>query len=328
VGYVGTKGTRLFQAVNLNPPQDVNALGFLARANVPGGGFTSNYFTTEDDEFVQTPGPTCDVEDDFEDCTIAAELRTPILGFDEDEGVNTITSTANSTYHALQASLRQRYARGLSYTVNYTWSKSMDIFSDEGLFQAEHNQQRLDLNHAVSDFDQTHRLIFSFTWDLPWRGNRLIEGWSLSGIGTAQSGRPFSIIDDADFSGFLFASTAPRPNIADGATYDDLKTPGSASERVGNYINADVLESSGAQLGNLGRNILRAPTQKRLDISLMKQTRLSERVGLDFRVEAYNVTNTANFRAPRNILSEDDFGEIVRSQGGPRVLQFGLKLRF
>jgi hypothetical protein len=327
-GYVGAKGTGLFQAVNRNAPLDVNASGFLARPNVPGGGFGSNYFTTEDDEFVPTPGSTCDVFDDFEDCTIVAELRTPILGFDEDEGVNMISSDANSNYHSLQASLQQRYSRGLSYKIGYTWSKSIDLFSDEGQFQSQHDQRRLFLNRAVSDFDQTHRLIFSFTWDLPRSQNLLLDGWALSGIGTFQSGRPFSIIDDADFSGFLFASAAPRPNIVAGATHDDLETSGSFSDRVSGYINEDVLESSGAQFGNLGRNIMRAPTQRRLDLALMKQTGLSERVSLDFRLEGYNITNTANFRAPQSTLSEDDFGEIVRGLGGPRVFQLGLKLRF
>jgi hypothetical protein len=224
--------------------------------------------------------------------------------------------------------LSQRCTCGLSYKINYTWSKSIDYFSDEGLYQAQHDQSRIFLNRAVSDFDRPHRLIFSFTYDLPFRGNAFAEGWSFSGIGTFQSGRPFSITDDADFSGFLFASTEPRPNIVDGATYEDLETSGSASERVGNYINGDLIESSGAHFGNLGRNILRAPAQRRLDISLTKSTRLSERVALDFRLEGYNITNTPNFRAPQANIDEDDFGEILDSLGGPRVLQLGLKLRF
>ncbi|MEX2303875.1 MAG: TonB-dependent receptor [Bryobacterales bacterium] len=260
LGYVGTKGTRLFQRLNKNVPVDVNAVGFLERPGVPGGGFTSNYFDIVDDEFVPVPEPPCDVFDDYEDCTILPEVRGPILGFDEDEGLNMVTSDSNSTYHALQASLSQRYTAGLSYKINYTWSKVIDYFSDEGLYQAQHDQSRVFLNRAAADFDRTHRLVFSFTYDLPFRGNAFAEGWSLSGIGTLQTGRPFSITDSADFSGFLSASTEPRPNIVSGATYEDLETSGSASQRVGNYINRDLIESSGAHFGNLGRNILRAPS--------------------------------------------------------------------
>lgn len=327
IGYVGSKGTYLFQAVNRNAPIDVNAAGFLARPGVPGGGFTSNYFEVDDDTFVPTPEPTCDVFDDFEECTTTAELRVPILGFDEDEGLNSITSDSNSNYHALQASLQQRTSHGLSYRVAYTWSKSIDYFSDEGLYQASNDQSRLYLNRAVSDFDQPHRLVFSFTYDLPFRGNRLAQGWSLSGIGAFQSGRPFSIVDSADFSGFLFASTAPRPNFT-GSTYDELETSGSASERVDEYFRTDLIESSGPYYGNMGRNIMRAPMQRRLDVSLMKSTRLTETTSLDFRLEAYNVTNTPSFQAPESNKDEDNFGEIIRGLGGPRVLQVGLKLRF
>ena len=61
---------------------------------------------------------------------------------------------------------------------------------------------------VVSDFDRAHRLIF-ISYDLPFRGNAFVNGWSFSGIGTFQSGRPFTISDSPDFSGFLFASTAP-----------------------------------------------------------------------------------------------------------------------
>ena len=112
VGYVGTNGTRLFQRVDRDIPVDVNAVGFLPRPGVPGGGFRSNYFEVDDDEFIPTPTPECDVFDDYLDCTIAPEVSSPILGFDEDEGLNVVTSDSNSSYHALQASFRQRYTRG------------------------------------------------------------------------------------------------------------------------------------------------------------------------------------------------------------------------
>lgn len=68
--------------------------------------------------------------------------------------------------------------------------------------------------------------------------------------------------------------------------------------------------------------------QRRLDLSLTKSTRISERLALDFRVEGYNITNTTNFRAPQANIDEGDFGEILSSLGGPRVFQLGLKLRF
>lgn len=328
VGYVGAKGTKLLQQINANAPQDVDALGgYLARAGVPGGGFTTNYFNIVNDTFVPSKTAPCDVFDDPGDCMIAEELRVPILGFDEDEGLNSLYSNGNSIYHSLQARFQKRYSKGFTYNANYTWSKSMDTYSDEGTFQVEQDQKRNFLNRAVSDFDRTHRLVFNWTWDLPFRGNRLVSGWALSGIGTFQSGRPFSIVD-GDYSGFLYASPSPRPNIVAGKTYADLVTAGALGSRIAQYLNASAVASSGAQFGNLGRNVVREPAQKRFDLSVSKRTQLTERTSLEFRGEFYNLTNTANFRKPERDLSDGDFGEITKSRGGPRVVQLGLKLRF
>ena len=230
LGYVGTKGTKLLTAINANQPLDIDTIGFLPRPGVPGGGFIGNYYTIVNDQFVnlRTPPSGCDLTDDPGECTISAELRGALLGLDEDEGANTLFSNANSIYHSLQTGLTKRYSRGVLANVNYTFSRSLDTYSDEGKYQVEHDQTRPYLNRALSDFHRKHRLIMSWTWDLPFRGNRFADGWQISGVGTFQSGRPFSIID-GDFSGFLFASQNPRPNLAPGATHEDLVTEGSVT---------------------------------------------------------------------------------------------------
>jgi hypothetical protein len=170
-------------------------------------------------------------------------------------------------------------------------------------------------------------LIMSWTWDLPFKGNRLTEGWQLSGIGTLQSGRPFTVIDE-DFSASIFASTGPRPNLAPGATHEDQTTEGPVTSRIDAYLNRDAFQSSGPGFGNLGRNTVIGPSQRRLDVSLSKVTRLRSDTSLEFRVEAYNVTNTPSFRNPDSNLSSGGFGEITRTRGGPRVVQLGVKLKF
>ena len=95
VGYVGSKGSKLLQLANQNQPQDVDALGFLPRPGVPGGGFFGNYYEVEDDEFVNLPTPAegCDLLDDPGECVIPGELRGALLGLDEDEGANSLLST-------------------------------------------------------------------------------------------------------------------------------------------------------------------------------------------------------------------------------------------
>jgi carboxypeptidase family protein len=330
IGYVGSKGTKLLQIINQNQALDLSRVGFLPRDGVPGGGFTGNYFAIDDDDnFVnlKTPPPGCDLLDDPDECVIPAELRGPALGFDEDEGANTVYSNANSIYHSLQTSLQKRFSSGYMFNINYTFSRSIDTFSDEGLFQVEHDQTRPELNRGLSDFHRKHRLILSWTWDLPFKGNRFVEGWQISGIGTFQSGRPFTITDD-DFSGILFASSSPRPDLAPGATLKDQTTSGSVTSRIDGYLNPDAFQSSGAAFGALGRNTVIGPGQRRVDISVAKLTRLKEGVSLEFRAETYNVSNTPTFRNPASDLSGGDFGEITQTRGGPRVIQIGLKLRF
>ena len=332
VGYVGTKGTKLLQIANINQAIDVDQVGFLPRPgpDVPGGGLTTNYFDIVDDMFIPAATPPCDVsfpQGDPGDCVITSEARLPLLGFDEDEGVNAAFSNGNSIYDSLQVSLEKRFSQDYMFNVNYTFSKSIDTLSDEGKYQIEHDQTRPFLNRGLSDFDRKHRLIMSWVWDLPFKGNRFLEGWSLSGIGTFQSGRPFSIVDD-DFSSFLFDSRNQRPNIAPGSTHEDLTTKGSVTSRIDNYLNPDAIQSAGASFGNLGRNTVRGPDQRRVDLSLSKLTKISERTSLKFRAEFFNAFNTVTFRPPRRDLSEGGFGEITRTRGGPRVIQFGLKLRF
>jgi hypothetical protein len=331
IGYTGTKGTKLLQIINANPPLDIDAIGgFLPRVGVPGGGFTGNYYTSTGSVFtnLKTPPATCNLLTSPSSCTIATELRARLLGFDEDEGVNELYSNSNSIYNALQTSLQKRFSKGYMFKANYTFSRSIDIFSDEGKYQAEHDQSRPYLNRGLSDFHRKHRLITSGTWDLPLRSSsRWLKGWSLSGIGTLQSGRPFSITDSTS-SAFLFASTNPRPNLALGATHEDLVTKGSVTSRISNYLNRSAIVPSGAQFGNLGRNVVMGPDQRRVDLVASKVTKLAERKSLELRIEAFNAFNTVTFRNPDRNYTNASFGEITRTRGGPRVIQLGLKLKF
>ncbi len=329
-GYAGTKGTKLLQILNANQAFDIDAIGgFLARPGVPGGGFTGNYYSVVGGQFVnlKTPPATCNLITNPSACTIQTELRGRLLGFDEDEGANMLFSSGNSIYNSLQTSLQKRFSGGYMFKVNYTFSRSLDTFSDEGRYQIEHDQSRPFLNRALSDFHRQHRLIASGVWDLPFRGNRWIDGWTVSGIVTLQSGRPFTITDNTA-SGFLFSSQNSRPNLAPGATHEDLATNGSVTSRIDNYLNRSAIQSSGPGFGNLGRNVVIGPDQRRTDLAVSKLTKIRERTSLEFRTEFFNAFNTVTFRNPERNLSNASFGQITRTRGGPRVIQFGLKLRF
>jgi hypothetical protein len=331
LGYIGSKGSHLLQFINQNQAIDIDAIGgFQPRAGVPGGGFIGNYFHIVNGQFVntRTPPPGCDLFVNPSQCIIADELRGPLLGLDEDEGANTLYSNGKSWYNSLQTSLQRRFSAGYMFNVNYTFSRAIDHFSDEGLFQIENDQTRPENNKGLSDFHRKHRLVFSWAWDLPFKGNRFVEGWQIAGIGTLQSGRPFTITD-GQFSAVLVSTTNPRPNLAPGMSLEDQTTQGSVNSRLDNYLNRAAFQSSGTAFGNLGRNTVIGPDQRRLDMSVSKITRLTSGQSLEFRAEAYNVTNTPSFRNPgRDISNAATFGRITRTRGGPRVFQLGLKLRF
>jgi hypothetical protein len=333
-GYTGTKGTKLLSIYNINRAIDVDTVGFMPRPGpVPGGGLIGNYYgPSSGGVFVnlKTPPPTCNLLVNPSSCVVDPEVRSPLLGFDEDEGVNFLSSNTNSIYNSFQSSLQKRFSQGYMFKVNYTFSRAIDTFSDEGKFQVEHDDLNPKLNRGLSDFHRKHRLIFSGTWDLPFKGNRVVTGWSLSGIGTFQSGRPFSVRDTC-CSGFLFPNGEKRPSMAVGATHADLATQGSVTDRVDNYLNRNAFVASGPQFGNLGRNLLMGPDQRRIDLVVSKTTAIRESVSLELRGEFFNAFNTVTFREPDSAgknLNDASFAQITRTRGGPRVIQLGLKLRF
>jgi hypothetical protein len=101
------------------------------------------------------------------------------------------------------------------------------------------------------------------------------------------------------------------------------------SDPTEQFFNASALTSALGGFGNLGRNTLRGLYQKRFDFGFSKATMFTERVGLEFRWDVFNIFNNVNFALPANDLQDaSDFGSITNTVGGPRVMQFGLKLKF
>jgi hypothetical protein len=291
---------------------------------------------------------------------IGFEARGPILGFNVPEAL-LLQSSANSIYHAAQFGLTRRYSLGLQLNAFYTYSKSIDYqSSDPGStagggrpdvpnagFVVQGNQRDLRSNRAVSDFDRTHRFSASYVYDLPIGGNKFLKGWQASGFIQIQSGSPFTIF-------------SPEPEVGNISAYSGVRNGAGGLYRLGfgrpslcgaidqlrqqsediteGYFNTSVLCSAltaaggypnNFGFGNLGRNVLRGPYQKRIDFGLSKSTPITERVDLEFRWDVFNLFNNVNFANPASDLADStDFGGITNTVGGPRVMQFGLKLRF
>lgn len=281
------------------------------------------------------------------------EARVPILGFNVPEAL-ILRSNAYSNYHGGQFSLTKRLSEGLQFNVAYTFSKSIDIMSsDPGStagggkpdvpntgFIAQGDANNTANNRAVSDFDRTHRFSTNFVYEIPTFGsnNVFAKGWQFSGFFQVQSGTPFTV----------FAS---EPEIANASQLTDvirgaggLYRPGfgrpnincTAEEAISGFdknnlavINRSCFSSAFGGFGNLGRNTFRGPSQKRLDLSIVKNTRINERMSFELGFDLFNVFNMINFANPSSDLQDSvDFGVITNTVGGPRVGQFRAKFRF
>lgn len=280
------------------------------------------------------------------------EARVPVLGFNVPEAL-ILRSNGESTYNGAQFGLTQRLSRGLTFNASYTWSKSIDTSStDPGStagsgkpdvpntgFVVQGDLRNLDANRAVSDFDRSHRFSLSFVYDIPSFGStkKFFTGWQLSGFYQAQTGTPYSIFSPepevqtapqyADLvrgSGGLYRLGFGRPGLC--GTLDELRQQG--ADVTENAFNRQALCTSLGQNGSLGRNVLRAPSQSRLDFGLLKSTKLSENVIFELGWDVFNVFNKANFGSPDFELGSPDFGRITSTIGGPRVMQFRAKLKF
>jgi len=249
-------------------------------------------------------------------------------------------SNSNSNYNSLQATLNKRFSHGLQMLLSYTWSHSMDDYSgsdvsDIGVVPG--NMVNEQSNYATSDFDRRHRFVASYLYNLPDAyhgssafGKKALNSWSVSGIVTLQSGLPVSIFGRADF----FVAT--RADLAPGRTLESAIKSGNVADRLGNNNNPYFDTSAFTQpplftpdWGQLGRNIIRGPKQIDTDFSIMKSIPVTESQGVEFRAEFFNLFNNVNFANPVNIIyPSSNFGSIVTTTTGPRVVQFALKYTF
>ncbi len=262
----------------------------------------------------------------------------------------TIVATAHSTYHALQTSLSGTLLHGgPGLQVSYTWSKSIDDTSGvsggsgaSGAVSIPYSQNPFD-NHAEkgpSSFDVTHGFTMSLAQDLQFEKMELLAplsrkataGWELLSISTISSGSPFTVysgvqqtqagaggVDRPDEIGVPILSTARKVR-------EDYFGQGVA--------NSDYFSIPAGRFGTLGRNTFRGPAFYDFDFSLIKDTPVGSRSGggelfdVQFRSEFFNLFNIVNMGLPANTLRGSGFGEISKTAGTSRQLQFAIKLLF
>jgi hypothetical protein len=255
---------------------------------------------------------------------------------------------SNSSYNAFQASLEKRFSHGLQFTGAYTFGKSLDYAST---FESLVNPFNPRIGRSPSLFDARHRFVFSYYWELPvpkYQGfaGKLLNGWSLSGTTTAQTGFPIRITDQDDnelYTSFDF-ETSGQPNLVAPFKKLNPRGPGNLGFDPNSFspgcidpadVNNDQTfcsnDPGGVVLGTIGnapRTICCGPGIFQTDIGILKNTMLGERYRLQFRGEIYNIFNYAQFFQPDgNVTDGSDFGRVKRARD-PRLLQFALKLYF
>jgi hypothetical protein len=246
------------------------------------------------------------------------------------EDITILESRASSIYHSAQARYQQRLLSGLSTLVSYTLGKSLDdasgFFPSAGDPNFPQNSYDLRAERARSSFDVRQRLSASYVYDLPFRGNWLVRGWQTNGVWTFQSGRPFTValLPDIDNSNTgrtsLGFGANDRPNA--------VVSPELDNPTAGRWFNTSAFAMPArGTFGSAGRNIVEGPGFQSVNVSLVKNTPLSERTTLQLRAEAFNLLNRANYDQPDNFYGSPSFGAVL-SAGQPRRLQFGLRILF
>jgi len=237
--------------------------------------------------------------------------------------ITQVEGTGNSSYNALWLSGNARLDRGLQLNISYTWSKSIDYNSlTSPITITVQDSYNLRGDRGLSDFDARQRLTFYGIYELPFKQNRAVRGWQLAAIVQVQTGNPVNIItSNATVNG---VPNTLRPDVAG---------PVQIVGNVDRWFDTGVFAAV-PRFGNVGRNVLIGPGFSNVDFSLVKSTKLTEGVSLQFRTEAFDVFNHASYGQPGRIVGTPGFGRITNTRfptgdsGSSRQLQFALKVIF
>ncbi len=323
IGYVGNIGSHLPQTLN-----DINTpLPFVPGTDIPG--------TT-------TPASTRPL------ASVLPNLSS----------VSWLTSEGISNYNSLQTSLQRRFSKGLAFDANYTWAKAMSNnvgFSeegDQGAYEADPYDTHIDYGIAENDIQNRFALSanYEFQYGKEWHGLRkqALAGWELNTIVVWQSGKPISIINGGGSQGFV--NDQNTSGVGANTSYGDRAIPVNGP---GNDRPDQVAGSNGPKkltewfnpyaftpqplgtIGNAVRNTVFGPRFRHADVSLFKDFPLTERFTLQFRAEAFDVSNTPDYYIPNTNVGNQELGsssyDTVTNYDpnyNPREFQFALKLEF
>ncbi|HVF88764.1 MAG TPA: TonB-dependent receptor, partial [Blastocatellia bacterium] len=308
IGYAGSRGIHLLRSNDVNTPQPVV---------LPGGTSCSPNGP------VLPAGTLC----------FPAGAPRPNTKFST---IELKSSDGNSWYNAMILEVRKRWSSGFNFQSSYTFSRNIDttqastFFSDatNGTTTAFPEFPGFDYNKGLSDYHAKHNWVVNFSWEVPFAKNvegawgKLLDGWQLAGIAQMRSGNPLTVFVQRNRSRSLWSpSLGPgigfdRPSLAPGRTYEDAVLGGPDQ-----YFDPSAFElQPEGTLGNIGRGALIGPNLRTFDLSAKKKTRwarLGENTDIEFRIEAFNLFNRANFGNPGLLAFAGAPDQIVNGQRVP-----------
>jgi hypothetical protein len=323
VNYVGNKGTHLLNRINIGQP-------------------------------LPPPNPVlCDPSTSGDPTNVTnlcpASTRRPFSNITSSLGFLDSQWNGYSNYNAGNVKLERR-SSSVALVAVYTWAKSTDDKSAAAgvgatnAFAGHMNEHNPSLDHGLSDFDVNHRFVTSFVYQLPFgRGKKYgnsmnkaadlaLGGWQVTGITTFQKGFPFSVLANDKFG--LLTTFTQRANLVSGCN-----PTGGLHKSINEWFNTSCfVQPLAGQFGNTGRDIIRGPGINNWDFGIGKAFKFTERVAFQFRAEAFNVFNHAqygfdpytstNIGAPvGNNPNDTGFGKVLAARPG-RIVQLGGKITF
>ena len=243
-----------------------------------------------------------------------------------------LASDGNANYNSLQVNLRRAFADGLAFNLGYTWSKALGDTQDNLSGGASANNVRPQNAHDLAAdygrliFDQAHRLVLNWTWEIPFRGQgaaeQVLGGWQFNGIWSSTSGSPVGI------------SAPDRSGTRSQNARADCSGDPSGPRTVERFFNtaAFAVPAIGT-FGNCGVASLSGWPHHNVDMSLFKSFALGsgEGASLQVRWEFFNAFNTPQFSNPNRSVTSGQFGRttsVLDPLREGRVIQFGLKFIF
>jgi hypothetical protein len=349
VGYVGSEGRHLFSPTHLNPPM-CNTPGTAPGSDPTNAPAVCGSLTTLPNFWSGAVGPAGPVANPRVNTTAdpytASIPGAPAGGYPYFGDLITEMPVNTSNYNSLQATLNRQFSRGLQGQVSYTYSRCLTTGSGtSGLEQSNAAQDdpynRL-YDYGLCSFDIRHTLVVNGLYSLPFKGNRLVEGWQFTSILSASSGLPVNVVEGANADTALIGIiSADRPNY-------NGTCPGGKGQVLGKWyewFNESCYSSPApGALGDVGKFSLEGPGLLDLDMSIIKNTKIWERLNTQFRVEFFNIINHPNFGSPNNNVFANpgalavDVPNAVGTPGGAgaevltntssRQIQFALKILF